>query len=172
LGEDAYRSFCRKRDQIEKWRSALENAYFPPDERVNGWLSGRGLSVLKDRVSAAIFLRRPEVNWESLVELGLAGGGEVEAEVREQLEIQVKYEGYIKRDLEILEGMRKHEETRIPAGLDFGGVSGLSNEVKNRLSKTRPETLGQMSRMPGVTPAAVANLLIHLKMGAHRSASP
>jgi tRNA uridine 5-carboxymethylaminomethyl modification enzyme len=95
--------------------------------------------------------------------LGLQGAG-VPFDVWEQVEIQTKYEGYIRRDLETLEGVRKSEGVKIPLELDLGSVPGLSNEIKSRLRVTRPETIGQASRMPGMTPAAVANLMIYLKM--------
>ena len=85
-------------------------------------------------------------------------------EVIEQVEIQVKYAGYIQRDLELIAGVKKNEELRIPASTDYEKISGLSNEIRVKLLETRPETIGQASRLMGVTPAAVANLLIHLKM--------
>jgi tRNA uridine 5-carboxymethylaminomethyl modification enzyme len=88
----------------------------------------------------------------------------VDPEIQEQLEIQVKYEGYIRRDMEVLEGVRKNEQLRVPLDLDFDQVPGLSTEIRGRLKLTRPESIGQVSRTPGVTPAAVANLMIYLKM--------
>jgi tRNA uridine 5-carboxymethylaminomethyl modification enzyme len=140
-----------------------------PNETINSWLVQKGLNPLKDRVTADVFLRRPEVGWDSLCELGLPGAT-VPEDIREQVEIQVKYEGYIRRDLEILEGMRKNETLRIPISLNFDEVPGLSNEIRGRLKATRPETIGQASRMMGVTPAAVANIMIYLKMQSHRQA--
>jgi tRNA uridine 5-carboxymethylaminomethyl modification enzyme len=95
--------------------------------------------------------------------LGFAGS-DAEESVREQVEIQVKYKGYIERDMEVLEGVRKSEGVLIPLNTDFGKVPGLSNEIRGRLQLTRPETIGQASRLAGVTPAAVANLMIYLKM--------
>jgi tRNA uridine 5-carboxymethylaminomethyl modification enzyme len=81
----------------------------------------------------------------------------------EQVEIQVKYRGYIEKDLQMLEGVRSAERMKIPLELDFELVAGLSNEIKGRLKEVRPENLGQASRIQGVTPAAVANLMIYLK---------
>lgn len=156
--------FERRRADIQFWRGTLSRQFFMPDERVNGWLAARGLSTLKDRCSAEALLRRPEVSWGELCELGLPDAERVSEDVREQVEIQVKYDGYIRRDLDILEGVRKNEGLRIPETLSFGEVPGLSNEIKGRLQLARPETIGQASRMPGVTPAAIANLLIFIKM--------
>ena len=121
-------------------------------------------------MSAEVFLRRPEITWDSLCELGVLGS-DVRSDIREQVEVQVKYEGYIRRDMDILEGMRKSEGVRIPDAIDFDAVPGLSNEIKGRFKFARPETLGQASRLAGVTPAAVANLMIFLKMRAQEERS-
>jgi tRNA uridine 5-carboxymethylaminomethyl modification enzyme len=167
LGDNEYREFEHRRNQIEKWRKDLTGFHVLPREDVNQWVVSRGMSPLKDRISGEVFLRRPEVNWEGLCELGFPGL-EVAEDVREQVEVQVKYEGYIRRDMDILEGVRKSEALKIPLALNFDAVPGLSNEIKGRLRLTRPETIGQVSRMAGVTPAAVANIMIYLKMQAHR----
>jgi len=110
-------------------------------------------------------LRRPEIRWPELCALGFEGA-EVDDGIREQVEIQVKYKGYIDRDLELLEGVRKNEMLQIPIETDFDEIPGLSNEIKGRFKLTRPETIGQASRLIGVTPAAVANVMIYLKMQA------
>jgi tRNA uridine 5-carboxymethylaminomethyl modification enzyme len=83
--------------------------------------------------------------------------------VRLQLEVRAKYSGYIERQQDEIERQRKHESLRLPTDLDYHSVTGLSNEVRQRLSEQRPGTLGQASRLPGITPAAVSVLLIHLK---------
>lgn len=122
---------------------------------------------MKQGVSAAELLKRPEINWRTLCELGLPGL-DARREVYEQIETQIKYEGYIKRDLELLDGVKRQERMKIPAWVEYDKVPGLSNEIKNRLKATRPETLGQMNRMPGITPAAVANLVIFIKISEER----
>ena len=169
LGEAEYARFTRRKDQIERLRAEIRDFYFQPTLETNSWLAGKGLSELKDRSSAEILLRRPEIVWSSLCELGFPGR-DVDGDVSEQVEIQVKYEGYIKRDMELLEGVRKSERMRIPEGLKYDEVPGLSNEVKGRLSEIRPETIGQASRLFGVTPAAVATLMIYLSMRGGRNA--
>ncbi len=165
LSETHFANFEEKRNQIERWKKELSNFHLMPNESVNQWLTQKGINPLKDRVNAGIFLRRPEVKWEGLCELGFPGS-EVPEEIQEQVEIQVKYEGYIQRDLDILEGVRKSESVQIPLTLDFDAIPGLSSEIKGRLKQTRPETIGQASRMMGITPAAVANIMIYLKMNA------
>jgi tRNA uridine 5-carboxymethylaminomethyl modification enzyme len=126
---------------------------------------------LNYKTSFSAFLRSPEVSIRALEEypgedhLDLAGVAE---DVIEQVEIQVKYAGYIQRDLELLENVGKNEGLRIPHGFGYDAVPGLSTEVSNRLKETRPETIGQASRLQGVTPAAMANLLIYMKMSSAR----
>jgi tRNA uridine 5-carboxymethylaminomethyl modification enzyme len=163
LSDENYATMVKRRDEIERLGRELQSHYFYPRNEVNSWLSARGLAQLKDRVSAEVLLRRPEMNWASLCELGFAGGS-AEESVSEQVEIQVKYKGYIERDMEVLEGVRKNEALSIPLDMNFDAVPGLSTEIRGRLKLTRPETIGQASRLAGVTPAAVANLMIYLKM--------
>ena len=165
LGDREFQIFEEKKASIDTWKTRLAEFYLMPNDATNQVLENRGVSPLKDRVSGDVFLRRPEMSWSSLCELGFQGQNVAE-EVQEQVEIQVKYEGYIKRDLELLEGVKKNEAVIIPLDLKFDQVPGLSNEIKNRLAATRPETLGQASRMVGMTPAAVANLMIYMKMQA------
>jgi tRNA uridine 5-carboxymethylaminomethyl modification enzyme len=170
IGDREFALFEERRSQIEKWRGDLSQHFFLPNPELNEWIVGKGMPPLKDRVSAEAFLRRPEINWSHLCELGFPGG-DVAPDVLEQVEIQTKYEGYIKRDIELLEGVRKSEAVLIPLALDFNEIPGLSNEVKSRLKVTRPETLGQASRMAGMTPAAVANLMIYMKMRSNKEAN-
>ena len=170
LDPRSFALFERRSTEINRWKSELEKKFFLPTESVNSELVRLGISPLKDRVSAEVLLRRPEVRWQELCELGFAGQA-ADPLVQEQLEIQIKYEGYIKRDLSLLEGLRKSEKTKIPLELNFDLVPGLSNEIKGRLKQTRPETIGQASRMLGVTPAAVANLMIYMKVQSVSSSS-
>ncbi len=163
LGEREYGMLTEKKESLQQGHERLKAHFVLPDDKTTVWFTARGLNALKDRVSAALLLRRPEISWPELMELGFDGAGYA-PDVREQLEIQVKYEGYIQRDLDILEGVRKNERLEIPADLDFAAVPGLSTEIRGRLETTRPETIGQATRMAGVTPAAVANLMIYLKM--------
>ena len=138
-----------------------------PKPEVQAWFEARGLSKPLDRLSGEQILRRPELRWPDLQDLGMSVDGLSEAAL-EQAETQVKYAGYIRREQDLVEAMKKSEERRIPPELDYDLVPGLSTEVKVRLAEVRPETLGQASRIFGVTPAAVANLLIFLSMKARK----
>ena len=108
-------------------------------------------------------LRRPAVTYQALTSLPGAGPGVDDAAVAEQVEVTVKYAGYIDRQHAEIERHRAEEETRIPADFDYGAVRGLSTEVRQKLAHQRPETVGQASRISGVTPAAISLLLVHLR---------
>jgi tRNA uridine 5-carboxymethylaminomethyl modification enzyme len=129
-----------------------------------------GNTAVRDVVSAFDLLRRPEVSYEQVVELvgPMAANDDdrLAAQVRVQLEVAAKYAGYIERQEEEIERQRRNEETRLPAELDYSRVAGLSTEVRQKLSDVRPATVGQAARVPGVTPAAVSILLVHLKKSA------
>jgi len=158
-----YRVFLQKKESIEGWKGKLRNLFVMPVAS-EGFFASRGQSPLKDRISLEAFLRRPEMKWADLASVGATETSSVPGDVSEQVEIQIKYEGYIQRDFDTMEGVFKNERLLLPKDLDYGLVPGLSIEVRNLLSSTRPETLGQAGRMSGITPAAVANLMIYLKM--------
>ncbi|NDG84519.1 MAG: tRNA uridine-5-carboxymethylaminomethyl(34) synthesis enzyme MnmG [Proteobacteria bacterium] len=168
LDQEAQERFTEKGRRIESVRASIQGYYLYPRAETNEQLISLGLNPIKDRVSGEELLRRPEVDFGVLSKLGWNGGPD-DPEALEQIDIQVKYRGYIEKDLELLEGVRSAEGLRIPATLDYDGVAGLSNEIKGRLKEVRPENLGQAARIQGVTPAAVANLMIFLKNKGPRS---
>jgi len=108
-------------------------------------------------------LARPRVAYGDLMRLPGVGPGVADPEVAEQLEIQGKYAGYIDRQGDEIQRQRSQDAQPVPGDFDFQGVRGLSAEVREKLTRVRPVTLGQAARIPGVTPAAVSLLLIHLK---------
>jgi tRNA uridine 5-carboxymethylaminomethyl modification enzyme len=126
-----------------------------------------GDTSVRDVVSAFELLRRPEVGYEQVVELigpmPANDDDRLAAQVRLQLEVAAKYAGYIERQEEEIARQRRNEDTRLPGDLDYARVTGLSNEVRQKLEQVRPATVGQAARVPGVTPAAVSLLLVHLK---------
>ena len=129
----------------------------------------RVLKVPLGRESRAFeLLRRPEVNYAELMTLPGVGPGVADPTVAEQVEIQCKYAGYIERQREEIERHRRHEEMPLPLDLDYGEVRGLSTEVREKLARHRPATLGQAGRLSGMTPSAVSLLLVHLKRGGYR----
>jgi len=122
---------------------------------------------MRDVVTAFDLLRRPEVGYDDVVELiGPAadpGDDRLPSQIRAQLEVAAKYAGYIERQEEEIARQRRNEETRLPEDLDYARVTGLSNEVRQKLAQIRPATVGQAARVAGVTPAAVSILLVYLK---------
>jgi tRNA uridine 5-carboxymethylaminomethyl modification enzyme len=162
LTDESARVFESKVSSIHSLKEKIQNSYFYPTAETNGLFRSLGLTEIKDRVSVENLLRRPEVNFSVLSKLGFSVE-ESNPAILEQIEIQVKYNGYIEKDLQLLEGVRNAETMKIPSSFDFNLVPGLSNEIKGKLSETRPENIGQASRISGVTPAAVANLMIYLK---------
>jgi tRNA uridine 5-carboxymethylaminomethyl modification enzyme len=118
--------------------------------------------------SAFELLLRPEVNYEDLLELiGAPDWSDVDdrvpSQVRAQIEVRAKYAGYIERQQDEIDRQQRNEETLLPEDLDYLQVAGLSHEVRQKLAEARPATVGQASRMPGMTPAAISILLVHLK---------
>ncbi|HSU44381.1 MAG TPA: tRNA uridine-5-carboxymethylaminomethyl(34) synthesis enzyme MnmG [Casimicrobiaceae bacterium] len=158
-------AFCRKRDAIERERERLKSTYLSPQvvarddaQRVLG-------QPLERERSLADLLRRPAVGYDALHELAGAGTPVTDAAVADQVEIATKYEGYIDRQEVEIARQAAQESTRLPPELDYGAVRGLSIEVRQKLTARRPETVGQASRISGVTPAAISLLLVHLKRG-------
>ena len=122
--------------------------------------------------SALDLLRRPELDYAKLVSLpAFAADAPVAGDVAEQVEIETKYAGYLQRQRDEIARQQRHESTPIPDSFDYAGVRGLSAEVQQKLERVRPQTIGQARRIPGVTPAAVSLLLVHLERGRRASAA-
>ena len=164
LVDDArWQAFAQKREAIETESARLQRTWIRP-EKISAEQAQQVLGAAITReYSLADLLRRPEVSYARLMTLPNAGVGVADPVVAEQLEIQAKYAGYIERQQEEIERHRRYETQVLPEDMDYGKVSGLSNEVRQKLQQHKPATIGQASRIPGVTPAAVSLLLIHLK---------
>lgn len=164
VDDDRWAVFTAKREAVAKETSRLEAMKFVP-EKVDQTLAEQLLGEPLNKVASALdLLRRPNVDYQSL--LSLAGEElNVADEVAEQVTIHTKYAGYINRQKNEIERLLRHETTQLPNDLDYKNVRGLSNEVREKLEQTRPNSLGQAARISGVTPAAVSLLLVHLKRG-------
>ncbi|AQZ94104.1 tRNA uridine-5-carboxymethylaminomethyl(34) synthesis enzyme MnmG [Halopseudomonas phragmitis] len=162
LIDDArWAAFNAKREAIELENQRLRSTWVQPGSaQAEAFASRYGVPLTRE-YNLLDLLRRPEVDYAGLCDT--TGEQSIDPAVAEQVEIQTKYAGYIERQQEEIDRLRQHEATRLPADLDYQALSGLSNEIKHKLDAARPETLGQASRIPGVTPAAVSLLLIHLK---------
>lgn len=162
LVDDArWEAFVALRDGIAAERERLVRTVAGPTPEVQRALERLGSAPLKSGVTLEQLLRRPEVRYEHLVEMGL-GRPELDESVRREVETQVKYEGYIAKEQQQVERMRRMEARRIPPSLDYASLKGLSMEAREKLSQIRPETLGQASRISGVSPADVAVLMVYL----------
>jgi tRNA uridine 5-carboxymethylaminomethyl modification enzyme len=162
VSDEVYRAFCEKRDQLEKLMERLEGVKLRPETQVQDKLKELGSSPIKNRISLAQLLRRNEIFLEHLVcfDPGLEG---LDQRMKEELETRIKYEGYIDRQERQVEKLKRMETFRLPDSIDYRSVHGLSTEVKEKLDKVRPQSLGQASRISGITPAALMAIQVHLK---------
>jgi len=163
LIDDArWEAFSRKQEAIARENERLRTTFIQPGtpaaERANQWLE----QPLKREYSLLDLLKRPKVNYADVADL-VDNTPELSDNVTQQVETGVKYAGYIKRQQEEIDQLRRYEDTALPADLDYSVISGLSNEVQQKLNQVRPTTLAQAGRISGVTPAAVSLLLVHLK---------
>ena len=166
VSEAQWQAFERKREQIEREIQRLKTTWYTPqklDEAEQMRVFGQKLSR---EANLHDLLRRPNLDYATLMTLPDAlPAQELGNDVIEQVEIQVKYQGYIDRQNEEIEGRRDIETLKLPVDIDYSKVKGLSAEVQQKLNQNRPETVGQASRISGITPAAVALLMVHLKRG-------
>lgn len=164
VDEERYRVFSLKQEAIEREKDRLHNIWIRPNTP-----EGKALSVLtkqpREREYRVLeLLRWPEISYRQMVEHGFITEG-VPPDVFEQIETQMKYQGYIERQLLEIERQSKHAETLIPKDFDYDLIKSLSNEVRQKLKQYRPTTVGQASRISGVTPAAISILLVYLRSG-------
>ncbi|NCA69277.1 MAG: tRNA uridine-5-carboxymethylaminomethyl(34) synthesis enzyme MnmG [Sphingobacteriia bacterium] len=168
VGERQWRCFAEKRATIEREQQRLRETWVRP-EHVDPALAERILGEpLRRETRADALLARPNVGYAGVAALAGAPAEPLPPAVTEQIEIQARYQGYIERQCDEIERQRDQDARVLPLDFDFDQVRGLSSEVREKLNRVRPGTLGQAARIPGITPAAVSLLLIHLK----RSAAP
>ncbi|MDB6063530.1 MAG: gidA [Verrucomicrobiaceae bacterium] len=161
IDDERWRQFCEKREAIEREQQRLASTWIQPNSAEAAQLLPLLELPLTHEYSLHDLLKRPELSYADISTL--KGTAATDPQVAEQVEIQIKYAGYIERQAEEISRLRHYENMRLPLDLDFTGVEGLSNEVKQKLNNAKPETLAQASRTPGVTAAAVSLLLIYLK---------
>ena len=160
--EEAYGRFLTKREQIAFELERLQQRKLLPSEADPAFLAEFELVGLQNALTFTQLLRRPDIDYGQLARLD-AESAAVPPQVREQVEIQVKYQGYIDRQLDQVRRQEKMEAARIPEEFDYGTLTGITAEVREKLQRFQPDTLGQASRISGITPAAIAVLSIALK---------
>ena len=155
--------FNEKIDNIEKERQRLKETWINPQSSDVDQLNALLKTPMSREASGEDLLRRPEMTYETLTSLERFSPAMSDEQATEQVEIQVKYEGYIHRQQEEIEKSLRHENTKLPLDLDYSKVKGLSNEVVLKLTNAKPETVGIASRISGITPAAISIILVYLK---------
>ncbi len=161
VDDERWQLFCEKREAVLLERQRMASTWIQPNTPEAELLNSKIPTPISHEFSLLDLLKRPELTYADVA--SLKGEASVNPQVAEQVEIGVKYAGYIDRQTEEIERLRRFENTALPIEFDYLIVDGLSNELKQKLSASRPQTLAQASRIPGVTPAAVSLLLIYLK---------
>lgn len=161
IDDKRWQAFSEKRENIAKEQQRLASTWIVPGTEEANKINNLIESPLAREYSLADLLKRPELNYEKIADV--KGEKVSDSQVAEQVEISAKYAGYIDRQQEEIDRLRRSENTKIPENFDYEKVKGLSNEVKQKLKDAQPETLGRAGRIPGVTPAAVSLVLIYLK---------
>ena len=154
-------AFEAKREAIVLEEQRLKSTWVRPGTSQGDAIAAHFGTPLTHEYNLLNLLARPEIDYAGLV--AIIGGGAPDPQVAEQVEIKTKYAGYIDRQQDEIARLRASEDTKLPVDIDYATISGLSKEIQHKLGNSRPETLGQASRIPGVTPAAISLLLIHLK---------
>ncbi len=162
LDSEKYGRFTEKRELIDKTIELLESTTVKPTAEVNARLARLDTPPMKQPAKLAALLRRPELGLEEVAEVaGL--GQDIPVAVRQEVQVQIKYDGYIRRQDEQVARFKRLESVALPDDMDFAGLGGLSHEVVEKLTMVKPRSLGQASRISGVTPAAISVLQVHLK---------
>jgi tRNA uridine 5-carboxymethylaminomethyl modification enzyme len=172
LVDDArWAAFSRKAEAVASESARLQAIWVAPGGAAARELEAATGIVLAREATALDLIKRPELDYATLTALPSLAPAVADAAVAEQVEIGVKYSGYLERQREEIERSRRHEDSRIPDDFDYAGIPGLSAELQSKLAQVRPQTLGQAQRIPGMTPAAISLLLVRLaKLGRRRVA--
>ena len=171
VSEERWAAFCEKREAIEQETQRMKSSWIVPNTPEAELINPKLETPISHEYSLLDLLKRPGVEYSDVANLKNAPEQPVSEQVFEQVQISVKYAGYISRQAEDIERLRRQENTPLPENMDYSVIDGLSNEVKQKLSEARPATLAAASRIQGVTPAAVSLLLVHLKKRAISSKS-
>ncbi|WP_342047008.1 tRNA uridine-5-carboxymethylaminomethyl(34) synthesis enzyme MnmG [Bacillus sp. OTU530] len=164
IPEERYARFQTKKEQIEREKDRLAGLIIKPRAEVQELIRNAGGSELKDGIRASDLLRRTEMTYEHIRTISPSEDF-IPAEVAEQVEIQIKYEGYIEKSIQQVERMKKMENKKIPVDIDYDAITGLASEARQKLKQVRPLSVGQASRISGVNPADVSILLVYLEQG-------
>ena len=160
VSDEEYEHLLKKMDDIQSEIKRLEKTVIGVSDRVQMFLGKYGSTLLKSGITLAELVKRPELNYDKLAELD-EGRPELPDDVREQVNIEIKYEGYIKRQMQQVAQFKKLEDKKLPEDFDYSEVNSLRREAVQKLNKVQPATIGQASRISGVSPADISVLLVH-----------
>jgi tRNA uridine 5-carboxymethylaminomethyl modification enzyme len=167
LEESSYQSFVEKKKRMGREIARLKSTRLKPSVVNEGLVALKTVPIKEDAVLEQL-LKRPEVDYDFIRRFS-PPEKPLSEDVCREIEIQVKYDGYILRQREMAEKLKRMDEKRIPHGIDYSSISGLSREIVLKLEEVRPVNIGQASRIPGVTPAAVSLLLIAIEKGRRKA---
>ncbi|WP_462270898.1 tRNA uridine-5-carboxymethylaminomethyl(34) synthesis enzyme MnmG [Ligilactobacillus agilis] len=165
ISDERYAKFLAKKAEIAAEKERLAQIRIKPNEAIDDYIEAHGDRPLKDGVLASEFLRRPYVSYEDLLQFIPAPAKPLDRRVIEQVEIQYKYEGYIKKEDAKVEKLKRMEAKKIPARINYNAIEGLATEARQKLTKIQPETLAQASRISGVNPADISILAVYIEQG-------
>ena len=165
ISDERYAKFLAKKAEIAAEKERLAQIRIKPNDAIDAYIEAHGDRPLKDGVLASEFLRRPYVSYEDLLQFIPAPAKPLDRRVIEQVEIQYKYEGYIKKEDAKVEKLKRMEAKKIPARINYNAIEGLATEARQKLTKIQPETLAQASRISGVNPADISILAVYIEQG-------
>ncbi|NLL95709.1 MAG: tRNA uridine-5-carboxymethylaminomethyl(34) synthesis enzyme MnmG [Clostridiaceae bacterium] len=161
VSDERYNKFLKKRNQVEGEIKRLKETILPPSDHINSFLERHGSARIVTGIKLYDLLKRPEIEYEHLSEIDQKA--DLSKEVLEQVTINIKYEGYLKRQMNQIDQFKRMEERRLPDDIDYSEIHGLSLEARQKLNSLRPLSLGQASRISGVSPADISVLLVYLE---------
>ncbi|WP_413377101.1 tRNA uridine-5-carboxymethylaminomethyl(34) synthesis enzyme MnmG [Alkalihalobacillus sp. 1P02AB] len=165
ISDERFARFEQKKQAIEEEKKRLEGIIIKPSNEVANLLEKANSTPLQEAVRASAFLKRPELTYQDVASVIPASEQDINEDIAEQVEIQVKYEGYIEKQLQQVERAKKMDKKKIPDNLDYFAINGLATEAKQKLSQVRPLSVGQASRVSGVNPADISILLVYIEQG-------
>lgn len=171
ISEERYKKFEKKKREIEEEIKRLNNTYVPPSEKVNAFLQSKNSTPIKGGMKLSDLLKRPEIDYKSLEAID-ENRPNLSFQVIEQVEITIKYEGYIKRQMQQVEQFKKLENRKLSEDIDYSAIQGLRVEARQKLDKIKPESVGQASRISGVSPADISVLLVYLEQHRRKKDNP
>ncbi|TYS64395.1 tRNA uridine-5-carboxymethylaminomethyl(34) synthesis enzyme MnmG [Bacillus infantis] len=164
ISDERYGRFTEKKQAIEAEKERLRSIIIKPSAEVQEMIKNQGGSELKDGIRASDLLKRPEMSYEH-IKLAAPADADLDFDVTEQVEIQLKYEGYVEKSLQQVERLKKMENKKVPENIDYDAINGLASEARQKLKEVRPLSIAQASRISGVNPADISILLVYLEQG-------